>query len=495
VHLVVLPLVIHTIAQESELLLAAPQDINEHELISNLKLISTIPCKVKKINKDILRKAILLAYKEDEASSTIQKLNQKTETDTLFQKRISICLDKSSTSDIPQLLQALLTLAFKHSASDIHMVSLQDNQCCTAFRIDGMLQNQEHIMLPQGVFLRLVQHVKVISGLDTTEHFSPLDGMFEFTALNQSIRVRVSIIPNVHGVKLALRLLYHPLLDEMMLQKAKPLDLLGLLPFQKELFQTKIRKKGGLMLLSGPTGSGKSTLLYALCSEAAEENNKHIVSIEDPVERTMPGVTQIEVGSDVRMSYHSIFKSTLRQDPDMIILSEIRDKEALHTALQASLSGTIVLSTIHASNVIELILRLFEMGCSPISLGASLKIASSQRLLGRNCPSCRTHTDCPKEFYPLFGEMRPEKITRSTGCSCCNFSGISGRVAVYETCEPSITLISELSRIHTSGFTPTGDNNFGRLLSQSAYVPFSHTIRKLLLEGEISPEAASTLYF
>ncbi len=491
----ILPLSLQKIASDMELLIAVPDSENEFTLSSHLKLLTAKRCIFKKIDNEILKKAILIAYKEDEASRTILELNKPSDklTEHSFKKRIQIDLGKVLQAEAPKLLQALLTLAYKENASDIHLESTQDEKSRTSFRIDGALQVQEHIQIPQYHFLRLIQHIKVISGLDITEHFAPLDGMFEFSAGNGNIRVRISIIPTVHGIKLAMRLLYHPLLDEVGLKNIRAIDILGLSNIQKQTFLNKIQKKGGLILLSGPTGSGKSTLLYGLITEAAKGNDKNIISIEDPVERTIAGITQIEVDTREKMSYHSIFKSTLRQDPDIIVLSEIREQEALQTALQASLSGTIVISTIHASNVIELILRLFEMGCSPIALGATLKVASSQRLLQRNCPYCRVRIPCPEELETHFGS--PLICSESSGCEKCNFTKIMGRLAAYETCEPSLALISELSRMHSSGVSAISKSDFNTCLHQSNYIPFSNALHHLLTTGEISPSTARTLYF
>jgi type II secretory ATPase GspE/PulE/Tfp pilus assembly ATPase PilB-like protein len=188
------------------------------------------------------------------------------------------------------------------------------------------------------------------------------------------------------------------------------------------------------------------------------------------------------------MSYNKIFKSTLRQDPDMLVLSEIRDSEALQTAIQASLSGTIVIATIHASNVIELILRLFELGASPISLGASLKIGSSQRLLRNNCEYCRTKSS---EVNIASKNISWE----SKGCEKCNFTGSTKRIAIYETCEPTLGLISELGKIHKEGFSNNNKEIFETHLKASNFIPFSNSLKELLLNGEISEETASTLYF
>jgi len=495
-ELLILPLASHNNNEQKELLLAISDDGNEFDLLSQLKLVTSSKITFSKVEKGVLEKAIISAYKGEELQKTIETSDSldTNQANISSQKRIKINLGEEASSDIPRLLQGILNLALQKNASDIHLESIGEDKTRLIFRVDGRIKRQENFNLSSQSYDRLIRHIKIISGLDITEHFSPQDGMFEFTIGGQSIRVRISILPNLYGAKLAARLLYHPLLDEISSQNKDPLYSLGLSNHQEQMFTRALKKKGGLILLSGPTGSGKSTLLYGLVAEAAKDE-KNIISIEDPVERNMSSITQIEVSERDKMSYNQIFKSLLRQDPDMIVVSEIRDAEAAQTAIQATLSGSIVLSTIHASNVIELILRLFEFGCSPVSLGSCLKITSSQRLLPRNCPSCLVPVDAPEELKTAL--IIPENIElfTSKGCHECHGTKIKGRIAVYESCEPSLALISELSLIYKSGMKGASGEDLREYLVQSGYTPFSNAVRQSLLKGELSPETASSLHF
>jgi type II secretory ATPase GspE/PulE/Tfp pilus assembly ATPase PilB-like protein len=493
----ILPLSIRYIEGTPELVIATSETSNELELRSALKLITNHYIYCTKVDSSLIEKAIISAYRSEHSVRTLEQFHESKNQnhEPAYSKRISVDLGAELSSDIPKLLQAILTLAFTNNASDIHIESLDQDKTRTSFRMDGILRVQDKITLNGRIFDRVVQHLKVIAGLDITEHFSPQDGMFEFVIGTQKIRVRISIIPNLFGVKLAARLLYHPLLDDLKDRNANSLDLLGLSHTQKEIFTHILHRKGGLVLLSGPTGSGKSTLLYGLISDAAKNKDKNIISMEDPVERNMEEITQIEISSHEKMSYHSVFKSLLRQDPDMIILSEIRDKEALQIAIQASLSGTLVLSTIHASNVIELVLRLFELESSPISLGASLKIISSQRLLRRNCPACSERVVAEDRLYEKLSIIKSKPLKRALGCRLCSHTGTQGRVAVYETCEPTLSLISELSLLYASGLKNVSQKDLETYLVQSNYIPFSYSIKNLLLSGEISPETALSVLF
>ncbi|HMO18871.1 MAG TPA: ATPase, T2SS/T4P/T4SS family [Oligoflexia bacterium] len=500
--LLILPLSINESFGYTELVIAISDESDEQELLSHLKLVSTLKCTLYQVPKDHLNRAIVSAYKTNELGTTLQNSisgssnenTSKKETATISNKRYKLDLSEDKDSDIPKILQGIMNLAFQKNASDIHIESIEDNLGRISLRIDGIIIPQTDLNLGSGITEKLSRHIKVLCGLDITEHRKPQDGMFECLFASNKIRIRVSILPSLFGQKIAARLLYHPLLDEIENSGLNLLTSLGLLPEQERIFKNSLKKKGGIILLSGPTGSGKSSLLYALVNELCIKA-KNIISIEDPVERSMSQITQVEVPDADYQTYKTIFKSILRQDPDGVVISEIRDSEAAHIAIEAALSGTLVISTIHASNCIDLLLRLFELKCSPVALGSCLKIISSQRLFPKNCPDCRLVSNIPEDITDKLKFSEKMLFYQSAGCNSCNLTGIRGRVAAYETCEPSVQLISELSRIYNDGLSNKSGRILNDALNQASYIPFSYSIRNLLLSGDLSIDNAQSVYF
>ena len=488
----ILPIAVNEFSDDNEILIAAPKGTSQLDLISKLKIITNYHPIIFEVEEDNLEKAISNSYFKN--LDEYLKASELASNEPNFKvKNININSQidfKNSEADIPQVLVKILGYAFSNQISDIHIDSKKNGHANISFRLNGKIENLKNIVLTKVSYDSLIRHIKVICNLDITEHKKSQEGMFETEFNNHTIRIRVSILPSLHGTKLALRILHHYLLDELEKQDDNSkLRKLGLSQDQEEILKRKIAQKNGLLLISGPTGSGKSTLLYSIIETLANKS-WNILSLEDPVEREISQISQIEVKSEHAHAYSDALKSILRQDPDMIMISEIRDSNVLLTAIQSALSGILVISTIHASKTLELILRMFELGATPVTLGAVLKFTSAQRLIPKNCPHClslQKGSLIVNKYYQIDPEI---KLYSSSGCEKCNNTKIDGLIAVYESCVPTLSLISQIYLAFKNGVQTEHLNSIHNEFLKTHYMSFQSTVRNLLINKKISPETS-----
>ena len=327
-----------------------------------------------------------------------------------------------------ELLEKLMLRAINKGASDIH-VEPGRNELVIRFRVDGMMIKTE--TLPYDLCSKLVSRIKVMAGLDIAERRKPQDGAFYFKPQTldvdiEGVNVRVSVIPAVHGEKAVLRLL--PPHDE-----AIHLDSLGMQPELLESFKKYLRSPHGIMLVTGPTGSGKSTTLYGSMQMLRSETT-NITTIEDPVELTIRGITQTQVDSGENITFAKALRAILRQDPDIIMVGEIRDIDTLKVSLRAAITGHLVLSTLHTNDAPSAFSRLMDMGAEPFLVAASVRAILAQRLIRVVCSSCGKWTDISDAELSMLGINGVErfKVKRGKGCDFCNNNGYRGRIGIYE---------------------------------------------------------------
>lgn len=327
-----------------------------------------------------------------------------------------------------ELLEKLMLRAINKRASDIH-IEPERNELVIRLRVDGMLAKAE--TLPHDLSRKLVSIVKVISGLDIAERRRPQDGAFYFSPQTldvdiEGVNVRVSVIPTVYGEKAVLRLL--PPHDEII-----HLDLLGIEPELLKNFKEYLRSPYGIILVTGPTGSGKSTTLYGSMQMLRSETT-NITTIEDPVELTIRGITQIQVDAGENITFAKALRSILRQDPDIIMVGEIRDSDTLRISLQAAITGHLVLSTFHTNDAPSAFNRLLDMGAEPFLVAASVRAVLAQRLIRMVCPRCSEWTDITDAELSMIGinDVERFRIRRGKGCDFCDNRGYRGRVGIYE---------------------------------------------------------------
>jgi len=335
-------------------------------------------------------------------------------------------LEQEDDAPIIRLINALLTEAVKENASDIH-IETYERRLVVRFRVDGVLR--EVVQPKRELAPLLVSRIKVMAKLDIAEKRVPQDGRISLRVAGREVDIRVSTMPSSNGERVVLRLLD---------KKAGRLDLshLGMVDADLNAMDVAIRKPHGIILVTGPTGSGKTTTLYAALTQI-NDHTRNILTVEDPIEYNLEGIGQTQVNTKVEMTFSRGLRAILRQDPDVVMVGEIRDLETAEIAIQASLTGHLVLSTLHTNSAIGSVTRLHDMGIEPFLLSSSLLAVLAQRLVRVLCEDCKEsylpdEAEC--EFLKV-DKSNPPKIYRATGCDSCNRLGYKGRVGIYEFIE------------------------------------------------------------
>ncbi|USD65187.1 type II secretion system ATPase GspE [Vibrio sp. SCSIO 43136] len=332
-------------------------------------------------------------------------------------------LESEDDAPIIKLINAMLGEAIKEGASDIHIETFEKT-LSIRFRVDGVLR--EVLSPSRKLSPLLVSRVKVMAKLDIAEKRVPQDGRISLRIGGRAVDVRVSTMPSSHGERVVMRLLD---------KNATRLDLhsLGMTPSNHDNFQTIIKRPHGIILVTGPTGSGKSTTLYAGLQEL-NSNESNILTVEDPIEFDIDGIGQTQVNPKVDMTFARGLRAILRQDPDVVMVGEIRDLETAQIAVQASLTGHLVMSTLHTNTAVGAITRLRDMGIEPFLISSSLLGVLAQRLVRTLCDECKEPHQADAEQRKLFDVADGEPLTlyRACGCEACNFKGYRGRTGIHE---------------------------------------------------------------
>ncbi|WP_080503363.1 type II secretion system ATPase GspE [Candidatus Protochlamydia amoebophila] len=378
--------------------------------------------------RDVILSAIHDCYNTEHgaASQLIAGMGDKSEEGKEGDIEIFDLFDQSKLqSPVVQLLNLILTEAIQQGASDIHFEP-SENGMRVRYRIDGVLQNRH--APSQDYQTQLLTRIKVMSKLDIAEHRLPQDGRIKLRMGRREVDFRVSTVPIAGGERIVLRILDK---GNVLLG----LDKIGMLPSVFEQFQKLVSLPEGIVLVTGPTGSGKTTTLYsAICDMTNDEIN--IMTIEDPVEYNLRGIAQIGVHHKIKLDFATGLRHILRQDPDVIMVGEIRDKETAEIAIQAALTGHLVLSTLHTNDAPSAITRLVDMGIEPYLLSSCIVGVLAQRLVRRICSDCKeTYEPSPRELQSLgirSEELKNGFLYRGKGCSSCYGTGFKGRQGVYE---------------------------------------------------------------
>ncbi|WP_299883433.1 GspE/PulE family protein [uncultured Lacinutrix sp.] len=358
-------------------------------------------------------------------------------------------------------LETLIFEAKAINASDIH-IEIYEEDVRVRLRIDGQLIEKNHIK--KDSYLELINQIKIKSNLDITEKRLPQDGRIEYDDFD----IRVSILPTHHGEKVVMRILG---------RDASHLDInqLGLEKEDAILYLEAVKKTNGIVLISGPTGSGKTTTLYGTL-KYLNDIKRNIVTVEDPIEYTLKGINQVQLKEGIGLTFSAALRSFLRQDPDIIMLGEIRDAETAQMAIRASLTGHLVLSTIHTNSAIGTISRLVDMGVPPFLIAETINVSVAQRLVRTLCKSCKTeanfnYEDLPQSFTTSHN-IKTHQV--AAGCEECYYTGYKGRRAIYEVLPVNKSVIESIKNntIEQSNFIE------GKKLSDKAF--------NLLIKGETS---------
>ena len=328
-------------------------------------------------------------------------------------------LDDKNKGPIIKLINATITKAVKARASDIHLEPFE-NKLSIRFRVDGVLK--EVLQYQKNITQMIISRIKIMSKLDISERRLPQDGRISISVGKRDIDLRVSTLPSSFGERVVLRILEK---DKTHIQ----LDQLGFSDEILKNFRKNLGKNEGIILVTGPTGSGKTTSLYSGLKEISDRS-QNILTIEDPVEYALEGIGQTQVNSKTGLTFAKGLRAILRQDPDIVMVGEIRDKETAEIAIQASLTGHLVLSTVHTNSAVNAITRLRDMGIEPYLLSSSLIFVLSQRLVRKLCPHCKIHDEDNKNLLKKYSINK--KVYKSVGCDKCDNTGYLGRLSIGE---------------------------------------------------------------
>ena len=331
-----------------------------------------------------------------------------------------------------KIVSTVLEFSIKSRASDVH-IEPEETRTKVRYRIDGILQ--EKLSLPKTIHDALISRIKILSEMKIDEKRIPQDGRFTFKIADEEVDLRVSTLPRVNGEKVVMRLLKKTGGIPSLLE-------LGLRGPQLKDIEEAIAKPYGIVLITGPTGSGKTTTLYSILSRL-NKPSVNIMTLEDPVEYQIPGINQVQINPQAGLTFATGLRSFLRQDPNIILVGEIRDKETTQLAIQAALTGHLVFSTLHTNDSSTAIPRLIDLGAEPFLIASVLAAVIAQRICRRVCPSCRTFYEPVSQvkeniklvlgpLYPKNYETQPLKLVKGEGCSECNQTGYLGRVAIFE---------------------------------------------------------------
>lgn len=381
-----------------------------------------------------LKEAILSLKKDDQLIEEKKDVNKKPD--------IGIFQD----APIAKLVEVIIRHALEGRASDIHVEPIEGNYR-VRFRIDGLLRSD--LVFPKDVGKAVISRIKILSNLKIDENRKPQDGRFRFDTEDGFVDLRVSSLPVMEGEKVVMRVLEKS-------GDAGDLEHLGLWGRNRSILEKRIREPFGIILITGPTGSGKSTSLYSFL-QILNKEDRNIITLEDPVEYYMDGINQSQVRPEIGYTFANGLRSVLRQDPNVIMVGEIRDSETAELAIHAALTGHLVLSTLHTNDAIGAIPRLVDMGIEPFLLSSSIQAVAAQRLVRRICDACKEpqavtkvqeqrildlFQTIPKVEIEAYGLDEHMKMVffQGKGCDKCNRSGYKGRVALYETIEVDETM-------------------------------------------------------
>jgi len=400
-----------------------PLDIDAMDEVARIVKMETEPCI---ITEGQMRRALERYYGiKTIVEETLEKMKESEEIALIHEEEESlderISVDMAEQEPVVRFVNSLLAQALADSASDIHIEPTK-RRMRIRMRVDGRLRD---IPSPdKSMFLPIISRIKILAGIDIAKTRIPQDGRFNIREGTREVGVRVSTFPTINGEKAVLRLL-----DKS--TSLYGIDKLGFLTDDEEKIKKVIKRPYGFILSTGPTGSGKSTTLYAILNYI-NSPEKNIITIEDPVEYTVDGLAQAQVNPKAGLTFDSGLRSILRQDPDIIMVGEIRDSETATIAIHSALTGHLVLSTLHTNDAAGAVTRLVEMGIEPFLVASSVSCVIAQRLIRKICPDCKESYFPAPSVHKTFNISDDVLLYRGKGCPSCRYKGYKGRTGVYE---------------------------------------------------------------
>lgn len=404
------------IQKKGNKLVVAMADPLDYYAIEELRMSTGFVIEPAISSKDELQRAIAKHYgMQDTMSEMLSNLSSQEE---IRETEIT-----DEDSPVVRLVNQMIQQAVQLRASDIH-VDPNESQVVIRYRIDGVLRNERTV--PKQMQGFITARLKIMARLNIAERRLPQDGRMKMTVDFKQIDIRVSSLPTIHGEKIVLRILD-------LSNSIKPIDQLGFTPHNQRLFQQMIEQPYGILLITGPTGSGKTTTLYSALDHLNEET-ANIITVEDPVEYQLEGINQVQVNSTIGLSFSAGLRSILRQDPNIVMVGEIRDGETAEIAIRASLTGHLVLSTIHTNDSVSTVTRFRDMGVASYLIASSLVGVVAQRLVRKICSECSIAYEASEQERLFLASRGVEATTlhRGKGCGNCNKTGYRGRIAIHE---------------------------------------------------------------
>ena len=420
-----------------------------------------------------------LELRTDTAIEDIQKETSAEEEEDLslteFLKTSSDILNSEESAPIIKFVNSLFYQAVKKRASDIH-IETHEHKGSVRMRIDGTLVH--HADLDKSVTGLIISRIKVISNLDISERRLPQDGRTQVKIAQRNLDVRVSVLPTYHGERVVMRIL-------MESESIPSLPQLGFEPEIVSGLEDMLRNTYGIILVTGPTGSGKSTTLHSFLQEVATPE-KNIITIEDPVEYKADNINQIQANPEVGLTFAAGLRSILRQDPDVVMIGEIRDSETAKIAIQAALTGHLVFSTLHTNNATSAPLRLTEMGVEPFLISSALLGVLAQRLVKQLCPHCKAEDTVGEAYAKAYDLPENASIYKAVGCPRCNYTGYVGRKAVAE-----LFLLDDDAKKALK--EAKDDVDLRRYMKERGIKTLSDYLKEMLLRGDTSLAEAARI--
>lgn len=416
------------------LAMANPLDLATRDIVRN---VVNMPVKPLVSTKTELNCLIEKHYSKDESDidSIIREMNTQTNDKTLIENKttseqegqiINIAIDKENESQVVKLVNVILGEAVRMRATDVH-IDPQERFVDIRFRIDGTLKSI--LKVPKELRASLAARIKIVTCLNIAETRASQDGRASIFVTGKKIDIRIATIPTFYGEKISMRLLDK---SEAKIELSK----IGLIEQEINIIIDAVCQPQGIILTTGPTGSGKTSTLYAALNFLRTHTNKHIVTIEDPIEYLMEGLNQIQVNPLKNITFSTGLRSILRQDPNVILVGEIRDRETADIAFRASLTGHLVLSTLHTNSAAATLTRLFDIGLEPYLIGSTLSLIIAQRLIKMICPDCiaehKPERHIIDKFKTYIDQFHIKTFNMGKGCKECNHTGYLGRTAIFE---------------------------------------------------------------
>ncbi|EPD5573335.1 GspE/PulE family protein [Vibrio parahaemolyticus] len=390
-------------------------------------------------------------------------------------------IDEADSEEVTvvKLVNSMFEDAVQVGASDIH-IEPDDKVLRLRQRVDGVLH--ETILNEVNIASALVLRLKLMAHLDISEKRLPQDGRFNIKIRGQSIDIRMSTLPTQYGESVVMRLLNQS-------SGLRPLEESGLPPELLSRLRRQLSRPHGMILVTGPTGSGKTTTLYGALSELNEPGKK-IITAEDPVEYRLPRITQVQINSKIDLTFSRVLRTFLRQDPDIILIGEMRDQETVEIGLRAALTGHLVLSTLHTNDAVDSALRMIDMGAPGYLVASAVRAVVAQRLVRRVCPDCKTQDHLDESRQQWLAGRFPNQVGvtfhKGAGCQNCNLTGYRGRIGVFEMLELEHEMMDKLRANDAVGFAQAARRS-------ENYKPLLASAMELALQGAVSLDEVMTL--